>query len=248
MAYPPGTLQIDYARPYEVGSVKVEAMGQRGESPDGSIWRYGLMGGTTGVANKLYQSAAPTANWTNEDLHVAWTAGDTSVSFPDGGTNFTVNQLEGGWLITEETGLLGGRYRVKSTLVTAASETICQLEDGVSIVGTVAIADGVSAILNQWNAVVIYPATKPTQAQAGIPCIIHAASAYCWLQTRGVASCASDGSTSVLVGNAIRPAKDHAGHVELHDETAVETDFQSLGYALSTAPDNEFGLYFLQIE
>ena len=153
MAYPPGTLQIDYARPYETGTVKVEAMGQRAECPDGSIWRYSLMGGTTGVANKLYQSAAAVAHWTGQDLAVAWTAGDTSVSFHDGGTAFTVNQLEGGTLITEETTLLGGRYRVKSNLVTAAQETICQLEDGVSIVTTVAIADGCSAILNQWNAV-----------------------------------------------------------------------------------------------
>ena len=248
MAYPPGTLQIDYARPYETGSVKVEAMGQRAECPDGSIWRYSLMGGTTGVANKLYQSAAVTSNWTNQDLAVAWTAGDTSVSFHDGGTAFTVNQLEGGWLISEETGLLGGRYRVKSNLVTAAAETICQLEDGVSIVGTIAVADGCSAILNQWNAVVIYPATNPTQAMAGVPCKIHAASAYHWEQTRGVASCLSDGSTAVLVGNSIRPAKDDVGAIELNDETAVENDFQSLGYALSTAPDAEFGLYFLQIE
>lgn len=248
MAYPPGTLQIDYARPYETGTIKVEAMGQRAETPDGSIWRYSLMGSTTGVANMLYQSAAIVANWTNQDLTVAWTAGDTEVSFKDGGTAFTVNQLEGGHLITEETGLLGGRYRVKSNKVTAANETLCTLEDGVSIVGTVAVADGCSAILNQWNAVIIYPATNPTAGLAGVPCKIHAASAYHWEQTRGVASCASDGSTSVLVGNAIRPAKDHAGHVELHDETAVETDFQSLGYALSTAPDNEFGLYFLQIE
>ena len=248
MAYPPGTLQIDYARPYETGTVKVEAMGQRAECPDGSIWRYSLMGGSTGVANNLDQSAAIVGNWTNEDLHVAWTAGNTSVSFPDGGTTFTVNQLEGGWLITEETGLLGGRDRVKSNLVTAAAETICQLEDGVSIVGTVAIGDGVSAILNQWNAVIQYPGTNPTAGIAGVPCKIHAAAAYHWEQTRGVASCLSDGSTSVLVGNGIRPAKDHAGAVELNDETAVENDFQSLGYALSTAPDTEFGLYFLQIE
>jgi hypothetical protein len=248
MAYPPGTLQIDYARPYETGTIKVEAMGQRAECPDGSIWRYSLMGATTGVANKLYQSAAVVANWTNQDLAVAWTAGDTEVSFHDGGTAFTVNQLEGGHLITEETGLLGGRYRVKSNKVTAAQETLCTLEDGVSIVGTVAIADGCSAILNQWNAVIIYPATNPSQGLAGVPCKIHAASAYHWEQTRGVASILSDGSTSVLVGNAIRPSKDDVGAVELHDETAVQTDFQSLGYALSTAPDAEFGLYFLQIE
>jgi hypothetical protein len=247
MAYP-GTMQIDYATPYETGTTKLHPMGQRAECPDGSVWRYSLMGGTTGVANKLYQSAAVVAHWTNQDLTVAWTAGDTSVSFHDGGTAFAVDQLEGGHLITEETTLLGGRYRVKSNTVTAANETICQLEDGVSIVSTVAIGDGCSAILNQWNAVIIYPATNPTQAQAGVPCKVIAASAYGWLQTRGVASILSDGSTSVLVGNAIRPSKDDVGAVELHDETAVQTDFQSLGYALSTAPDGEFGLYFLQIE
>jgi hypothetical protein len=249
MAYPPGTLQIDYARPYETGTIKVEAMGQRAECPDGSIWRYSLMGATTGVANKLYQSAAAVAHWTNQDLAVAWTAGDTEVSFHDGGTAFTVNQLEGGHLITEETTLLGGRYRVKSNKVTAAQETLCTLEDGVSIVTTVAIADGCSAILNQWNAVIIYPATIPSQALAGIPCKIHAASAYHWEQTRGVASCLFDsGATPPVVGNAVRPSTDDVGAIELRDETAGAIDFQDIGYALSAGADAEFGLIFIQIE
>ena len=137
---------------------------------------------------------------------------------------------------------------MKSNTVTVSAETIMQLEDGVSIVGTVAIGDACTAILNQWNAVIIYPATNPSAGIAGVPCKILAGGAYLWEQTRGVASCLSDGSTSVLVGNSIRPSKDHAGAVELNDETAVENDFQSLGYALSTAPDTEFGLYFLQIE
>jgi len=248
MAYPPGTLQIDYARPYETGSVKVEAMGQRAECPDGSIWRYGLMGGTTGVANKLYQSAAIDANWTGQDITVAWTAGDTSVSFKDGGSAFTVNQMEGGTLITEETGLLGGRYRVKSNLVTAANETIMQLEDGVSIVGTVAIADGCTAILNQWNAVIIYPATVPSAGLAGVPCKIHAASAYCWIQTRGIASIVSDVETAILVGDTVQCSTDDVGAVQLRQETTTDIDMQDVGYALSVATNLEFGLYFIQIE
>ena len=248
LADPPGPLQIDYARPYETGTIKVEAMGQKAESPDGSIWRYSLMGSTTGVANKLYQSAAAVAHWTNIDLAVAWTAGDTEVSFRDGGTAFTVNQLEGGHVITEETGLLGGRYRVKSNKVTAAQETLCTLEDGVSVVGTVAVGDACTGVLNQWNAVIIYPATVPSAALAGIPCKIHAASAYHWEQTRGVAACLLDGNTANLVGNSLIPSTDDVGALQVRQEADTEIDFQDIAYALTDTDDAEFGLVFLQIE
>ena len=95
MAYP-AALQIDYAAPYETTTTQLYPIGQKAEDTDGSVFRYTLMGAATGIANSLYQSAIPTANWVTQTHTVEATAGDTSLSFDDGGTAFTVNQAAGG--------------------------------------------------------------------------------------------------------------------------------------------------------
>jgi len=72
-------------------TLQLYPIGQKAETPDGSIYRYVLMGGVTGVANKLYQGAATAvANWTTQQHTVDLAVGDTEISFFDGGTPFTV--------------------------------------------------------------------------------------------------------------------------------------------------------------
>ncbi len=250
MAYP-ANLAIDYAAPYETGATQLYPIGQKAEDTAGSIFRYTLMGGTIGVANKLYQSAIPTANWTTQTHTIEATAGDTSISFDDGGTAFTVNQAAGGTVLFEETADLGGVYRIKSNTVTVATETIMQFEDGVTVQLTMAVAANnvMTFILNGWSAVIISPASVNTAPNCGIQRVIIAANAYGWTQTRGVASCLIDSATDVvLLGNDCRASEADAGAVALHNETAGITDYQTVGYALETAPTADFGHIFLQIE
>ncbi len=252
MAYP-ANLAIDYAAPYETGATQLYPIGQKAEDPSGSIFRYTLMGSTIGVANKLYQSAIPTANWLTQTHTVEATAGDTSISFDDGGTAFTVNQAAGGTVLFEETDDLGGIYRIKSNTVTVSTETIMQFEDGVTVQTTMAVAASnvMTFLLNGWSAVIISPAGINTAPNCGIQRVIIAASAYGWTQTRGVASCLFDTDATggaLLLGNACRGATDIAGAVTIHDETAGDAEYQVVGYALETAPDADFGHVFLQIE
>ncbi|KKL78553.1 hypothetical protein LCGC14_2023720, partial [marine sediment metagenome] len=189
MAYP-GTIQIDYGTPYETSTASQYPLGQKAEDPSGSIFRYTLMGSTVGVANKLYQGSIPVANWTTQTHTVALAVGDTEISFDDGGTAFTVNQLEGGSLLVEETDDLGHIYRVKSNVVTASTETICQLEDGVTVQKEVVVSalNVLTANLSPWAEVVITPATTPTNIVVGVPRVIIAANAFGWVQSRGLAS------------------------------------------------------------
>ncbi len=250
MAYP-ANLSIDYAAPYETGATQLYPIGQKAEDPSGSIYRYTLMGSTIGVANKLYQSAIPTANWLTQTHTVEATAGDTSISFDDGGTAFTVNQAAGGTVLFEETDDLGGIYRIKSNTVTVSTETIMQFEDGVTVQTTMAVAASnvMTFILNGWSAVIISPAGINTAPNCGIQRVIVAASAYGWTQTRGVASCVIDsGAPALLLGNNCRGSEDDAGAVALVEESAGILDYQIVGYALETAPDLDFGHIFLQVE
>jgi len=248
MAYP-GTMQIDYATPYEVGTTKQPyPVGQRAETPDGSIWRYIMMGGTIGIANMMYQGAATAvANWTTQAIAVAMAVGDTEISFHDGGTAFTVNQLEGGTLTVEETADLGHIYRVKSNAVTATQETICQLDDGVSVVKEVAVVGGnvLTAHLNLYRETIIVPTTTPTNAIVGIPRKIIAASGFGWVQSRGVASCLIIGAPRP--GNEVIPAGTTAGAMGIAASQSTNVTVH-YGRMLSLGITGDYGTLFLTLE
>ncbi len=245
MAYP-ASLQIDYAAPYETTATQLYPIGQKAEDTSGNIFRYTLMGSTVGIANNLYQAAVPTNNWLTQTHTVEATAGDTSLSF-DSDTAFTVNQAAGGTVLFEETGDEGGIYRIKSNVVTASTETIMQLEDGVTIQKTMAVAANnvMTFLLNPWSATIVVPTTTPTAIHAGIPRVIIAASAFGWLQTRGVASCLIIGV--VVKGNPVITAGTTAGSVgpPASQTTTITT---LVGQAMEVAPSADFGHIFLTLE
>ncbi len=238
---------------YAVGVAQRYDIGQKLETPSGEVYRYTLMGSSVGVANKLYQSSIPDNNWLTQTHTVAIAVGDTSFSFDDGGTAFTVDQMAGGTVLFEETDDLGHVYRIKSNTVTVSTETIMTLENGVTIQVAMAVAASnvLTALLNQWRETIISPATANTAPNCGGSRVILAADGFGWTQTRGVASCLFDDDATggaLLLGNACRAATDIAGAVTIHDETAGDAEYQVVGYAMETAPDADFGHIFLQIE
>jgi hypothetical protein len=252
MAYP-GTLQVDYAAPYETSTLSQYPMGQKAEAPDGTIFRYTLMGGTEGKANHLYQSSIPDGDWLTQAHTVALAVGDTEISHTTNSQTISVNQAEGGTILAEETADFGHIYRIKSNVVTASSETICQLEDGVTVQKAVAVdANNVlTLLLNQWAETIISPAGINSAPNAGISRVILAANGYGWTQTVGVASCLIETDATggaLLLGNKCRAANEAVGAVSVHDETNGDNIYQVVGYAMETAPTADFGHIFLQIE
>ncbi len=245
------TIQIDYGTPYETGPTKLHDIGQRAEDPDGSIFRYTLMGGVTGVANKIYQGAAAITDHQDTENTVALVVGDTQITFHDDTIAFTVDEAQGGHITVESAADLGHIYRVKSNAVTAGNETICQLEDGVSVQVAVPVAGGNHLTLQRstWLETLIGVAGVNTAPNAGIPRVVIAASAYGWMQTRGPCSClfASD-AQAVLVGNGIRNSSSAAGAISLLDETAGKIDYGHVGYCMFTAATTAFGQVYLQID
>ena len=179
------------------------------------------------------------------------TIGDTTISFKDGGTALVADEAAGGTLIAEETVDLGHIYRVKSNVATASNETVMTLEDGVTVIVSVAVAgsNALTFIKNTWKDVIISPAAVSSGAVAGIQRVIIAANGFGWVQTRGVASCVVDADTDVpLVGNGLRASEDDAGGVALQQESATVADNQIVGYCLETTPNLMFGHLFLTLE
>ena len=245
------TIQIDYGTPYETGPTKLHDIGQRAEDPDGSVFRYTLMGGVTGVANKLYQGAAAIGAHQDTEHVGNIDVGDTQITFHDDGTAFTVDEAQGGHITVESAADLGHIYRIKSNEVTATNETICQLEDGVSVQFAVPDATGNFLTLQRstWFEVILGIAGVNTAPNAGIPRVVIAAAAFGWLQTRGPCSCLVDSDAqAVLVGNGIRSGSAAAGAVSLLDETAAKIDYGHIGYCMFTAADANFAQIYLQLD
>ena len=250
----PGTLEINYAIPYETGAVRLHEIGQRAEAPDGSVFRYAEMGAVQGVANKLYQGAAAVSNWQDTEHTVALATGDTEISFFDDGTAFAVDEAAGGHIVVESAADLGHIYRIKSNIATASNETIMQLMQGVSVEVAVPVATGNHLTFTkcQWKDIIISPAISANSAAiAGIPRVVITKDTFGWLLTRGVGSVVVDtADVAVLVGNGVRAGQDEAGAVSVWDEdgTAEEIDHMPIGHIEYTAATSGFAQIYLQVE
>lgn len=246
MGYP-HTLSIEQKTPYETGTTQIYPLGLRALTPDGRVFRYSEMGAVAGIANRMYQSSLPVANWTTQAHTVALAAGDTEISFKDGGTAFVADEAAGGTITVEETDDLGHIYRVKSNTATVSNETIMQLEDGVTVKVAVAVAAGnvLSFLKNPWKDILIVPTTTPTALVIGIPPILIAANAFGWVQSRGVASCLVVGSA--LVGQPVISAGTSTGSIGPGaSQTTNITGYW--GRMLSNGVTGDFGAVFLNLE
>ena len=192
---------------YETGSVQLYPLGQVLELPSGARFRYSEMGGTVGVANKLYQAEVPKADWSSQLVSTALAVGDTTIKFtPAAGTALSANDLAGGTVLVEESDDLGHIYQIKShPAIAGAAEGILTLTDGVTVKVAVAIVAGnvLTALKNPWKDVIIQSSPQ-TGIIIGIPRIIIAANEFGWIQTRGVVSCLVSGTHTI--GDPVCPS------------------------------------------
>ena len=108
----------------------------------------------------------------------------------------------------------------------------------------VAAANVLTANLSPWRETVITPATTPTNMVVGIPRIVIAASAFGWVQSRGVASCLIQGAplpgNMAIAGTTAGSAGIAAG------QTTNATVY--LGRMLNLGITGDFGMIFLLLE
>ncbi len=245
MAFP-GTLQIDYAAPYATGAAQLFPIGQKAETPNGDIYRYILMGATVGIANRTYQTQVLNANFNSVAHSVSLAIGDTEISFKDGGTSLAANEAVGGTILVELGTDLGHIYRVKSNVLTDTNETVCQLEDGVTV--QVASATGGSRVLtfqyNPYRKVIITVATTETGKVIGVPRIILAVAGFGWAQTRGITSILSTGTP--VVGQKVIPGTTAGSVIEGVSQTTNIKEY--VGTCVQVATATEYGHFYLELE
>lgn len=230
---------------YETTAYQLFPVGQRMQTPLGSVFRYTQMGATIGVANNLYQGAVDISGHQSAAFPVALAVGDTTITQLMATTAAVANEYARGTVLVEETDDLGHIYPIKSHPAAGiGANCVLTLEDGVTVQVAVAIAAGNVGTMkkNPWKDVIIAPVTTPTAKAAGIPRIIIAASGWGWVQTRGTASCLVSGTW--VLGAPLTDGSGAAGSIM---PSAAATD-ASVAICLEVAPAADFGHCYLLID
>ena len=223
------------------------SVGQKMELPDNRLFRYTLMGGTIGVANKLYQSSIPDAGWLRENNATATVKDDTRIDTSNTTTAIIANDFAEGYVMFENADDFGRIWQIAENEVGNDTVHGFVLKPGVTVGVIIAVTNPMNQIFNPWKKVIISPASVNTSLVAGVPPSIIAAADWGWCQTRGIGSCLVDGT--VIIGQEVRPSEAVAGAVsEMNYDDAANPDQGSIGRVVEVAPTADFGLVNLTID
>ena len=202
---------------YEQSTTKHHEIGTRLRLGD-RIFRYAA--NSTAELAPSWMTTGPTTvgNYNNVSVTTSATAGQMYVDITAGATACTENQFAGGYLWFNAGGTTIGEgcaYKIKSHLaVSAAGGTMrVHLYDPLATALT-ATTTKATCYANPWSAVVVHPATTPTNRPTGVPLITVTASTstityYCWLQTGGFCPVAM--KTTYSIGGGVGPVSSTAG-------------------------------------
>ena len=214
------------------------------ETPDGCRYRFALNGAGALAAGDLAQAALPVANHAECVVAAAVAAGAKVITATLGATLSAVNQYKDGYVHVNKTPGLGHKYRVKSHLAVASAGVITlNLYEDSPVKVALTTSSEITLVPNPFRGVLIHD-SPPTAKVAGVALVAVAASAYCWLQTRGPACVLVQGTH--VIGDFVVPSATVDGAVM--PSAAVETDGPPVGHVMVVNIDGEYGLVDLFIE
>lgn len=259
----PHKLYGDFGAEKVVTSTKYHQLGTRMELPDGRIYAYGKASATAMVAGYLYEGGqyAGTADLEILDLLACDTAavGATTVIVTMGVTT-ACNQydFDEGYVFTASSASagVGEVYKIKTASTAAAgATTTIVLYDNDKL--NTAILGGTTTVglhPNEFDMLHAVPATTVRYAPcAGIPPVAVAASSYCWVQRRGVAT-AIMAATISIIGLPVTANTAVAGYVGVWTAAASGAaaswvDEDPIGYSLNPAGTAaNFSLIYLTLD
>lgn len=160
-------------------------LGAIASTGDGRYFRYCLAGGTTLVPGQVQQGPAQDATNLSPagGLAVAAAAAGATQITLTGSLTLAANLLAGSFMTVAVTPGIGYTYKVKgNTVVAGAVNCVVTLEDPIQVALTT--ASKVLFVLNQYNGVVVAPATL-TAAPVGVAVYPVVNAQYGWIQSHG---------------------------------------------------------------
>jgi len=248
MAFLSGRATLSYVDLYssfteQPGGLMVGAMQ---DGPSGRIFRLALVGASALVKGNLLQESAEDTSYENMAIGTAGVVGDAFLQVTNGTATITSAQFEGGTVgvYTAGTVAIGDEYNI--TGVTGTLTTGGALK--VFVDRPLRYAYTTSAKVNMkrspWSGVIQAPATTQTGMAVGVAVYEVAAAAYGFVQTHGLCTVLSDGST-FAVGSNVGTPSGTAGCVTVF---AAGTTHQLVGVVRQAAASTHGISMFLQID
>ncbi len=215
-----------------------EEIGKKVPGLNGKEFALALIGGSALVAGNLIQSAAQDTQFQNMTVGTAGVVGDQFLQITNGTTTVVPYYWGGGSIsiYTAGTVAIGDEYTIMGITGTLTSGGALKVFLDRPLRYAVTTSATVVMQMNPYSRVIQMPGTTPTGVPVGIAPFACAAGtstvqATGWIQTRGVASCLSDGST-FAVGSAVGTPSSTAGAVTVYAAATTKT---AIGDALESA-------------
>lgn len=214
----------------------------------GKAFRYSLAGGTLVVGNLLQASAEDT---TYENMAVlaspiATLGAQQTVNVTNGTATITSAQFQGGSLSVYTAGgeAVGYEYTILGItgVLTTGGALVVTIDRPIGTAWTTSLK--VNMKRSMWSGIIQFPATTQTGIPAGVAIYPIASGEYGWVQTHGVCSVLSDGST-FAVGSNVGSVSGTAGAVTVYD---AATTLAAVGMAQQAAASGKGISVFLQID
>ncbi len=218
---------------------------------NGKGFRYALNGAATLVIGNLLQNSANDTTYTNMAVGTAAVAGDLSLQVTNGTATITSTQFEGGSLgvYTAGTAAIGEEYTIVGVTGTLTTGGALNVFTDRPLRTAFTTSAKVTMRRSPWSGVIQAPASTQTGIPVGVALTTAAASSatvpvYTWVQTHGIASVLSDGST-FAIGSEVGTPSGTAGAVTVY---AAGTTHAKVGSAINAAAASSAIPVFLQID
>jgi len=231
-------------RQFEEEATPSCALGTRGYTSDGRIFRYAKAGEAL-TAGLVLQAPGEVTN--HQGLTpTAAVAGSTSVTVTLGATAATENLYAEGYLLVTTTPGNGIYYRIKGHQAAALSSSLTlQLSDPVKV--AITTASRIDLVKNPYSKVVAYPETGFTSSPVGVACLAMTSGYFGWIQTGGPGMVKADADGAVTVGKKLVTSNATAGCVE-NCADGAESALIDIGDALTGIASVEYGMAMLRID
>jgi len=191
---------------------------------DGRAFRYAKAGGL-GLSKCLITASPPKdAQAITSTIQTAYGASAGAKQFDvllSTGNAWANNYLRDGVLLVSDGGTaMGDCYRIKDN-IWSTSDTVMKVEiaDAGGLRNAIAATDDVILFANKnWNTVVA--PTNATGTLVGVPLVGVTANYYYWAQYRGVAPVLTDGTDTIVDGDAVMVSTSVPGALALVDASA----------------------------
>lgn len=216
------------------------------DADTGKTFRYTLAGASNLVMANLLQESVEDPSYENMAVGTAAVAGDAFIQVTNGTATITSSQFVGGSIsvYTAGTVAIGDEYTIVAITGTLTTGGALKVYTDRPVRFAYTTSAKVVMKRSPWSGVIQTPATTPTGMAVGVAMNAMTAAQYGFVQTHGVTSVLSDGST-FAVGSGVGTASGTAGCVTVY---AAATTKQLVGVAREAAASAHAISVFLTID